>query len=252
VLPVEHHIYRECEAITHVWVVQTPADSASTQSERQARQFDKFRSIVKRLNKDGINQPTRSELTNALFRLTTETHLLAEILDIQDELKTIHEVLQKQQAVLREFFQLLQGAPRKRSTDAAAVPESPGPQAEKKPFDSALRNDGSGARARRTVHFDVAKDDERRWHQMSKAKRQAAQNLDLVSSNIATIKQMLGHAGKVQVEVSVCSAAIAAAANDPVFHCRSMHFSAIGRSKPTRGKRGSRAKDLNTRSVRAM
>ncbi|KAK4158244.1 hypothetical protein C8A00DRAFT_10967, partial [Chaetomidium leptoderma] len=77
------------------------------QSESQAQQFNKFKSLVKDLNKDGIDQQTRAKLTNALFQLTTETRLLAEIMDIQDELKTINEVFLKQRDALKKFAQLL-------------------------------------------------------------------------------------------------------------------------------------------------
>jgi hypothetical protein len=230
--------------------------SQRVQSERQAQQFKQFKSIVKDLNKDGIDQATRTKLTNRLFPLTTETHLLAEIMDIQDELKTIHEVLLKQRDAVGQFSQLLPNIPRKGRADNESETtataktsqhrspsiqdrnhlDPPNPQAETNPVDSVGE---SGAE--RSVQ---------RSRQILKARIQARENVELVSSNIATIEEMIQHAAKVQVEVCSCKVTFRQTAAN--LFSKSTRFSAIGRSRPTRGKQGSPARARNTRSVRAM
>jgi hypothetical protein len=190
------------------------------QAEKQASQFDKFKSLVKNLNKDGIDQKTRATLTNALFQLTTETRLLAEIMDIQDELKTISEVLTKQRDVLKKFVQLLsKDQPNDKGDDESDTVETPessqsvfpdfeyfesfespdvGVHGQKKPLTSAFQRVKSKQRAKRTVQFA----DEQMPLQRSKSCNLAMENLHLVESNIATIKEMAMYADQVRLEVS--------------------------------------------------
>ncbi|KAI1180193.1 hypothetical protein F4777DRAFT_364647 [Nemania sp. FL0916] len=73
--------------------------------EAQATQFDKFKTLVKNLNDDSINQQRRAKYTNELFQLNTETSLLAEIIDIEDELSSIHRVFSKQKDVIELLIQ---------------------------------------------------------------------------------------------------------------------------------------------------
>ncbi|KAH7303392.1 hypothetical protein B0I35DRAFT_517349 [Stachybotrys elegans] len=186
-------------------------------AEKQAMQFDKFKSLVKELSKDGLNQRTRNKLTNSLFQLRTETRLLAEIMDIQDELNTIHGVLVKQRDVLHKFFHLLSNNPDKKKTDDASdivdTPESfqygsptledmhsfgsPDGHMGKRPPPSALYRDGARQKVKRVQFVD-----KRVPYPRSKSWKQAEANLDLVKSNIATIKEMTQYAGKVQVEIN--------------------------------------------------
>ncbi|KAK4248638.1 hypothetical protein C7999DRAFT_30872 [Corynascus novoguineensis] len=187
-------------------------------AEKQAIQFDKFKLLVKNLSKDGLDQRTRNKLTNSLFRLRTETRLLAEIMDIQDELNTIQGVLVKQRDVLYKFVHLLSNDPDKNKTDDASdivdTPESsqygsatledvysfesPDGHTGKRPPPSALHRDGARPRVKRNVQFV----DERVPHPRSKSWKQAKANLDLVQSNIATIEEMTQYARKVQVEIN--------------------------------------------------
>jgi hypothetical protein len=181
-------------------------------------QFEDFKSLVKNLNRGGLNQQHRATLTDALFRLTVETRLLAEIMDIQDELKTIHEVFVKQKNVLKKFSQLFSndrhqaGAGADDESDIVETPESsqhassffedtdpfesPDPYRERRPLQSALHKEGR-TRARRTVQFA----DERVPYQRSKSWTMAAKNLELVENNIAKVKEMTTYAEKVRVEV---------------------------------------------------
>jgi hypothetical protein len=179
-------------------------------------QFEDFKSLVKDLNKGGVNQQHRATLTDALFRLTVETRLLAEIMDIQDELKTIHEVFLKQKHVLKKFSQLFSNnryqAGADDESDIVETPESsqhassffgdtdpfesPDPYRERRPLQSALHKEGR-TRARRTVQFA----DERVPYQRSKPWMLAAKNLELVENNIAKVKEMTIYAEKVRVEV---------------------------------------------------
>jgi hypothetical protein len=179
-------------------------------------QFEDFKSLVKDLNKGGVNQQHRATLTDALFRLTVETRLLAEIMDIQDELKTIHEVFLKQKHVLKKFSQLFSNdryqAGADDESDIVETPESsqpassffgdtdpfesPDPYRERRPLQSALHKEGR-TRARRTVQFA----DERVPYQRSKPWILAAKNLELVENNIAKVKEMTIYAEKVRVEV---------------------------------------------------
>ena len=179
-------------------------------------QFEDFKSLVKNLNRGGVNQQHRATLTDALFRLTVETRLLAEIMDIQDELKTIHEVFLKQKNVLKKFSQLFSNdryqAGADDESDIVETPESsqhassffedtdpfesPDPYRERRPLQSALHKEGR-TRARRTVQFA----DERVPYQRSKSWIMAAKNLELVENNIAKVKEMTTYAEKVRVEV---------------------------------------------------
>jgi hypothetical protein len=70
------------------------------------RQFSKFKSIVDDLSKPQ-DPKTWGDMTDELFRLTKETALLARILDVLDELKTIRQVFLKQKEVLEKLRQLL-------------------------------------------------------------------------------------------------------------------------------------------------
>lgn len=227
-------------------------------------QFDEFKLLVKNLNRGGLDQQKRATLTDALFRLTVETRLLAEIMDIQDELKTIHEVFLKQRHALKKFVQLLSNDQHQSGADDESdILETPGSShyassfvedtdpfespdlyRERKPLQSAFFKEGR-TRARRTVQFA----DERVPYQRSKSGMSAARNLEQVENNIATIKEMTTYAEKVRVEViQVLISLITEASNQAR---RSTGFSVIGRNKPMPGKQGSPAKGRTIHSVRA-
>ncbi|KAK4039188.1 hypothetical protein C8A01DRAFT_36875 [Parachaetomium inaequale] len=187
-------------------------------AEKQAIQFHKFKSLVKQLSKNDIDQQTRNKLTNSLFRLKTETRLLEEIMDIQDELKTIQGVLDKQRDVLYKFLNLpANDADKDRADDGSDIIdtpessqydsptledvdsfESPHAHTEKKPLPSALYRDGARPRVKRNVQFI----DERVSYHKFKSWKQARANLDLVRSNINAIREMTQYAGKVQREIN--------------------------------------------------
>ncbi|KAK4113033.1 hypothetical protein N656DRAFT_797576 [Canariomyces notabilis] len=74
-------------------------------AERQAKQFSEFKHIVDELSKPH-DPKTWGDMTDELFRLPKETALLAEIMDVLDELKTIRQVFLKQKDVLDKLRQL--------------------------------------------------------------------------------------------------------------------------------------------------
>ncbi|KAH6612274.1 hypothetical protein B0J18DRAFT_77748 [Chaetomium sp. MPI-SDFR-AT-0129] len=76
-------------------------------AERHAIQLDEFKSLVRELNKNTLDEQTRATKTNSLFQLTTETRLLAEIMDILDELKTIQNVFKEQRTALAKWIKVL-------------------------------------------------------------------------------------------------------------------------------------------------
>lgn len=182
-------------------------------------QFEEFKSLVRNLNQDGIDVQRRATLTNDLFQLTTETRLLAEIMDIQDELKTIHEVFLRQRDALKKFAKLMSngGQNRDRADDESDIVEntpessqfgypffeendleSPDLHRERRTLHSAMYRDGGRPKSERNVRFA----DEQTQYQRPKARNQAEENLHLVESNIITIKEMTTYAEKVRIEVS--------------------------------------------------
>ncbi|KAH6839514.1 hypothetical protein B0I37DRAFT_235814 [Chaetomium sp. MPI-CAGE-AT-0009] len=203
-----------------VTLYQSFQSSITLVAERQAVQFEAFKGLVRDLNQAGIDVQTRADLTNKLFRLTTETRLLAEIIDIQDELKTIHEVLLRQRDALKKFAKLMSkpGQVRDRADDESDIvdthtpessqfgyplfeendPESPDQQGERKSLHSALYRESGRPRLERNVRFA----DERTQYQRPRARNQAEENLHLVESNILTIKEMTTYAEKVRVEIN--------------------------------------------------
>src|SRR5262249_54591546 len=142
------------------------------QAESQATQFMEFTSLVENLNSSRIDQKTRAARTNELFQLTKETRLLAEIMDIQDELKTIKDIFVKQKEVLDRFLHLIEEKdhhkksaddesdvePLERYQDPAHLEkgsvESPlDAQAERKPLPSAIHKGRGRPRVERNVQF---------------------------------------------------------------------------------------------------
>lgn len=188
------------------------------QAERQALQFAEFKRLVRDLNQDGLDEQNRARLTNDLFQLTTETRLLAEIMDIQDELKTIQGVFLKQRDVLKTFVKLLSNDQHKdKADDESDITDTPEPFpytaypfsddadnfessfGERKPLQSALYRDAGRPRIRRSVQF--ADEPVPYSYSRPKAENQAEENLKLAESNIATINEMTMYAEKVRIEV---------------------------------------------------
>lgn len=184
----------------------------------QAQKFDDFKALVRKLNAGELDKKSRAKLTNDLFQLTTETQLLAEIIDIQDELKTSHEVMNKQREALEKFLRLLpseQG--QDRFGDDFTTPESsihgfssdenlnglasPGFPARSETLQSALRRVGTTRKGKGTVQFSDQGLSEAKTDNRSKPWLQAKENLLLVDRNIATIKEMIAYAKKIQGEV---------------------------------------------------
>ncbi|KAI0880869.1 uncharacterized protein GGS22DRAFT_197215 [Annulohypoxylon maeteangense] len=76
-------------------------------ARKQSTQFQKFKRLVEELqNSSQLDQNDRAIKTDGLFQLTEESHLMASIMDIQDELKSIKDVFKKQNEVLVRFHQL--------------------------------------------------------------------------------------------------------------------------------------------------
>ncbi|KAI1826109.1 hypothetical protein F4861DRAFT_134569 [Xylaria intraflava] len=173
-------------------------------AEKQTRQFNKFKSQVRGLNKDGIDQQTRATLTNSPFRLNTETRLLADIMDIEDELKTIRQVFIMQKDVIKALVQRLSNNQRKDKADdkndiidTPVSPQLPSPHGEPKPPRSALHQDEGNSRTRRVQFSNEAVP-----RLKLKALNQARDNLRLVESNIDAINEMAAYAQKIRVEIN--------------------------------------------------
>ncbi|KAI1359749.1 hypothetical protein F5Y08DRAFT_344349 [Xylaria arbuscula] len=137
-------------------------------AEKQIRQFKKFKKLVKELNKNGIDQQQRAGLTNALFELNTETRLLAEIMDIEDELKSIHRVLVKQEEVVKLFETLI----------------------------NQQHKNGRGSEGKHVRFSDEVTD------QGANTWNMAQENVQLARSNIETIDGLIKQAKKVREEIN--------------------------------------------------
>ncbi|KAK4139643.1 uncharacterized protein C8A04DRAFT_15671 [Dichotomopilus funicola] len=83
-----------------------------------------FKSLVRELNKNTLDEQTRATKTNSLFQLTTETRLLAEIMDILDELKTIQNVFKEQRTALAKWIKVLFPSRLSLATEAYYSPSS--------------------------------------------------------------------------------------------------------------------------------
>ncbi|KAH6627459.1 hypothetical protein F5144DRAFT_651976 [Chaetomium tenue] len=211
-----------------VTLIECFQSSITLVAERQASQFEKFKGLVRNLNQDGIDVQRRAILTNDLFQFTTETRLLAEIMDIQDELKTIHEVFLRQRDALKTFAKLMSkdnGQNRNRADDESDIVESNTPESaplgypffedneggssdlhrERMRLHSALHREGGRPKVGRNVRFA----DERAQYQRPKARNQAEENLHLVESNITTIREMTTYAEKVRIEANAWEARFA-------------------------------------------
>ncbi|KAI1132545.1 hypothetical protein F5Y10DRAFT_230813 [Nemania abortiva] len=195
-------------------------------AEDQALQFEDFNSVVKRLNIEEIKQHERATLTNELFQFSTETHLLTEILDIQDELKTIYQVLMKQEEVLDMFIELLSDERHEdglgKDSNIMAGPKSSkyglmadrdnthssrlfstfGETKSREPASTCIP--GDEPRVTLPVRFSDQPDLSTKAKSLalkSKSLNQAKANLNLVRTNIKLIKEMDMYAGKVQMEI---------------------------------------------------
>ncbi|KAI9162933.1 putative ankyrin repeat and protein kinase domain-containing protein 1 [Paramyrothecium foliicola] len=190
--------------------------SINVVAAEQAKEFARFQRLVEKLSQREIDQEKRARLTNKLFRLTNATRLLAEIMDIQDELKIINEVLHKQRDGLQKFSQILasEGKHDKTDDDDASMDGpssyhgSPSPE-----IDPLQLNDPQGERKRRSPSYfrkpsslsarrGFPSVEERGSYHNSKPLIHARANLHLVESNIATIEELGAHAEKVRMEIN--------------------------------------------------
>ncbi|KAK4224297.1 hypothetical protein QBC38DRAFT_24204 [Podospora fimiseda] len=149
-------------------------------AENQARLFDDFKTLVDRLNDEKLSQKKRAKYTNRLFQLTEETDFLAEIMDIQDELKTIKDVFFKQKEVLGQFVQLFAKGQQKKAKEKKKNKEQ---------------------RGNSTTEFDAAPQ-KQQSPKLSKVREAAENNLSLVNSNITAVEEMTKYADKIRTEVS--------------------------------------------------
>ncbi|KAK3989115.1 hypothetical protein QBC44DRAFT_381891 [Cladorrhinum sp. PSN332] len=149
-------------------------------AENQARLFDDFKTLVDRLNDEKLSQKKRAKYTNRLFQLTEETDFLAEIMDIQDELKTIKDVFFKQKEVLGQFVQLFSKGHQKKAKE------------KKKPKDQ---------RGNSTTELD-ALSQKQQSPKVSKTREAAENNLALVNSNITAVEEMTKYADKIRTELN--------------------------------------------------
>ncbi|KAK4158875.1 hypothetical protein QBC43DRAFT_248639 [Cladorrhinum sp. PSN259] len=150
-------------------------------AENQARLFDDFKTLVDRLNDEKLSQKKRAKYTNRLFQLTEETDFLAEIMDIQDELKTIKDVFVKQKEVLGQFVQLFAKGNQKKS-------------AGKKKSKEQQKNHS-------TTELDALAP-KQQSHKASKIREAAENNLNLVNSNITAVEEMTKYADKIRTELN--------------------------------------------------
>jgi hypothetical protein len=153
----------------------TAANVDQSQAESQARQFEGFKGIVNQLRRYKDLLPgKKAKLTDKLFRQYKETDSLVEILDIQDELKTIKSVFSVQKQVLDKFRRRIAGPKKTFQLSAArALTKSPG-----KPVNPA---------------------DEPTYRSSQLAEGNSA----LVDSNISAVEEMMKYADKLSAEVSL-------------------------------------------------
>ncbi|KAK4165403.1 hypothetical protein QBC43DRAFT_287954 [Cladorrhinum sp. PSN259] len=172
--------------------------SINAVAESQARRFEIFRNLIKQLarKRKEMGNTKQASLTDKLFRLTKETDLLVEILDIQDELKIIRDVMAKQQEVLRKLHPMVPTyAEKKTEEDTSHQPsESAGLIA---PL-AGVRSSPGKAKTRLNVHFA----DQGVSRKESKTRQQAKDNLALVDANIDAVVEMTQYADKMRVELN--------------------------------------------------
>ncbi|KAI1172766.1 hypothetical protein F4777DRAFT_560431 [Nemania sp. FL0916] len=169
----------------------------------QAEQFKAFDSLVMDLNKNDIGQSERAALTNKLFEVAAETHQLTEILDIQDELKTILQVFLQQKEVLSKLVAILSTDKSNNSNSSKSSEQIP-TAAESTVDTEHLSPYGKKVPAQPISHGASGRP--RNRHQSSQARmsrflNQADANLYLVDANIETIREMNACADKVQMEI---------------------------------------------------
>ncbi|KAK4660142.1 hypothetical protein QC762_116530 [Podospora pseudocomata] len=90
----------------HASLQETFETSINEVSNELSQQFKSFQELVKRLDAKKITQREKLKLTDKLFELTKETALVSNIMDIQNELKTIRSVFLAQQEAIRQFREL--------------------------------------------------------------------------------------------------------------------------------------------------
>ncbi|KAI0485681.1 hypothetical protein F4859DRAFT_528642 [Xylaria cf. heliscus] len=193
-------------------------------ADEQTKQFNDFRLLVEELSKDEIDPESNTKKTNKLFQVNVETRLLAEIMDIQDELKTIQRVSLKQKEVLEQFAQFLSEDQQKGnsnnksnitgpSNSSSRTPsfdsknitsesESTEPLRGMTPLRSALHKSGEIPKAKQDVHFANEQSTPQVPNARAQARAQAKENLDIVNLNIQTIDGMIENAIKVQEEIN--------------------------------------------------
>ncbi|KAK4183856.1 hypothetical protein QBC35DRAFT_442582 [Podospora australis] len=157
----------------------------------QARRFEKFEELVKQLTgakRKQIDKNEQADLTDKLFRLTKETALLVEILDIQDELKIIQDVFAKQEEVLKKFHSLVSTYAERKSKDEKTY-QSTGSVSMTEILS------GSG----KSVHFA---DQRLSRRPEGKPKELVKDNLGLVRTNIEAVAEMTTYADKMRVELN--------------------------------------------------
>ena len=153
----------------------TAANVDQSQAESQARQFEDFKGIVNRLRRyKNLAPGKKAELTDKLFRQNKETGSLVEILDIQDELKTIRSVFSVQKEALDKFRRRIAG-PKKTFQLSAA----------------------------RALFKSQGKTGNLADEPTSKSSQLAEANSALVDANISAVEEMMKYADKLSAEVSL-------------------------------------------------
>ncbi|KAI1114783.1 hypothetical protein F5Y14DRAFT_412819 [Nemania sp. NC0429] len=166
-------------------------------------QFKSFKYLVEQLSQGNIDPQERTELTNQLFKLNTEMELLAYIMDIQDELKTISRVFNKQKEVLVQFAKLIENSQFENvgnlstKTTAHEDPESSRHQEGKTPQSTGYQNFTN-----QTAVHDLHSTHEPALSPTSKALGQAKENVHLVQLNLQTVREMAGYANKIEHEIN--------------------------------------------------
>jgi hypothetical protein len=161
-----------------------------------ATQFKRFKNIAKSLDNVHLDTDTRAKRIEKLFRLSKETKLLVEIMDIQDELNMVKSVLMQQKDVLKKLLRLYPSQEDKEDESQSRDKEKElllKEQDESQSWDKGKEKEQTG----KHVH------PEHPSPTILKDRALAHENISIVDNNIRIVAEMIDYAQKVQDEVRV-------------------------------------------------
>ena len=155
--------------------------------EEQAKLLKNFRKITRILNKVDIDPADRSKKIEELFRLTEETKLLTEIMDIQDELNIVRSILTQQKDVLDKLVRIIHR------------PEDDGASA----HTASQRSDGSSM-GKKSVQFADPEQGPQAGTQLTVLKNKGLVEVcvGVVEDNLRVVREMTTYARNVQSELN--------------------------------------------------